>query len=156
MANTPSLECYELNHLAFGEHKKAVADRMGLTYETIRLQTKAPKESYFGKEEINWWQRFQQQFLAVLAVNPAGAAMYLDVLNTAYQANRSPENLGDADWYAEVGRTAKETSEAVVAACNNRSVNEVQKEIREAIVQLERLAAITAAKSSETPLRSVS
>jgi hypothetical protein len=139
------LESYELNHKAAWGHLKGIAPRMGRTYETVRKQCHPPVVNNFGHEEIDRYGAFLQFWYAVKAENPEGGSLYVqDII-----ARNAAEDYSKADWLDEIASTAKETSEAIVAACRRESVAEIVVECTQAIAQLQRMISVAHAQADK-------
>jgi hypothetical protein len=143
------LESYELNHKAAWEHLKSIATRMGKSYETVRKQCHPPIVNNFGHEEIDRYGAFLQFWYAVKAVNSEGGSLYVQDLIAREAAEDYSGELTKADWLDEIASTAKETSEAIVAACRRESVAEIVVEATQAIAQLQRLISVAHAQADK-------
>jgi hypothetical protein len=143
------LESWELNKKAAWDFLKGIAVRMGRSYETARKQCHPPTINHFGNEEMDRYGAFLQFWYAVKAENPEGGSLYVQDLTARDAAEDSPTELSKADWFVQVGKVAKESSEAIEAACNNRSVTEIVVESTQAIAQLQRLMSMAHAQATQ-------
>jgi hypothetical protein len=135
-----SLAPHKITDAAIDGHAKRVALGLGKNISYIYKMAECP--------EVDRYSRFIQLYLAVRAVNPAGADLYFEDFHARHFAEKYPELLKSVDWCDAIGDVAKECAEAITAAVKNRSQIEVVREVSQAIRSLELLLEI--ARAGET------
>lgn len=137
------MESWELNFNAAWDYLKGVAARIGKTYEWCRRQCHPPAgehPDYYGAFLI-WWY-------AILAVNPAGADLYIHDLIARRDAARDLRELADADWSEMVAQTTEECARGIAEATRRGDATTIATELSKAQAAIQRLLALNRAAAS--------